>query len=132
MECAWKSLGNGLESPIHLPYGNLKEFISKSIENLSGELLATIPMETLWSSSEKQCEGHLPYENLMEFLCKIKRKLVWRASGHYPYGNLMELLSVSEENLAGEFSVTMSMECHCKEQLGNPFGEPLSLDTWKP
>ena len=53
-------------APGRFPYGNPKEFLSKSVGNLSGELMANSHLETLRNYIEK-CVGNLSREVLVSF-----------------------------------------------------------------
>ena len=99
-------------APGHFTYGILKESLSKSIGNWSGELLV----------------------NLRQFPIDFK-KYVWRVPGQFTCGNLKEFLSKSFGNLSGKLLVNLHME-----SLRNPFQHQLefglesscSLYTWNP
>ena len=73
-------------TPGHFIYGILKESLSKSIGNWSGELLV----------------------NLRQFPIDFK-KYVWRVPGQFTCGNLREFLSKSVENWSGELLVTFPL-----------------------
>ena len=80
-------------APGHFIYGILKESLSKSIGNWSGELLV----------------------NLRQFPIDFK-KYVWRAPGQFTCGNLQEFLSKCCGNWFGTLLVSLRME-----SLRNPF-----------